>query len=213
MGQQVAHLWLRRGPRVAAVLSRFPVADRLWHTGQPVREGTSCGTGKIDEWFERLDALHTSRGSATGMATRDRAARAAPTRLQRRGPRPRTEGGEGVRGAPRREVAQGDREDHRLPRRAADVHDFPAEHWIHLRTANPIESTLRHRLIPAAGHQEPGLQGRWHRHGVQALLVGTRLRRAVSAPHLVALVRAGAIFEEGKVVERPDESEGGQKVA
>jgi putative transposase len=27
--------------------------------------------------------------------------------------------------------------------------------------------------------------------------------RAVNAPHLVALVRAGAVFEAGKLVERP----------
>jgi hypothetical protein len=29
--------------------------------------------------------------------------------------------------------------------------------------------------------------------------------RALNAPHLVALVRAGAAFEAGKLVERPDE--------
>jgi hypothetical protein len=27
--------------------------------------------------------------------------------------------------------------------------------------------------------------------------------RAVNAPHLVALVRAGAVFEKGKLIERP----------
>ena len=30
--------------------------------------------------------------------------------------------------------------------------------------------------------------------------------RAVNAPHLVALVRAGAEFKNGKLVERPDET-------
>ena len=30
--------------------------------------------------------------------------------------------------------------------------------------------------------------------------------RAVNPPHLVALVRAGAVFENGKLIERPDES-------
>jgi hypothetical protein len=30
--------------------------------------------------------------------------------------------------------------------------------------------------------------------------------RAVNAPHLVALVRAGAVFVAGKLVERPDEN-------
>lgn len=37
--------------------------------------------------------------------------------------------------------------------------------------------------------------------------------RAVNAPHLVALVRAGARFEKGLLVERPDESGGDQQVA
>ena len=32
--------------------------------------------------------------------------------------------------------------------------------------------------------------------------------RAVNAPHLVALVRAGATFENGKLVERPDQTTG-----
>jgi putative transposase len=33
--------------------------------------------------------------------------------------------------------------------------------------------------------------------------------RAVNAPHLVALVRAGAVSKNGKLIERPDGSEGG----
>jgi len=38
--------------------------------------------------------------------------------------------------------------------------------------------------------------------------------RAVNAPHLVALVRAGAVFKNGKLIERLDGSEGGdQQVA
>jgi hypothetical protein len=32
--------------------------------------------------------------------------------------------------------------------------------------------------------------------------------RAVNAPHLVALVRAGARFENGELVERPDDTTG-----
>ena len=51
-------------------------------------------------------------------------------------------------------------------------YDYPAEHWIHLRTTNPIESTfatvrLRH------GHQGPRLPGRRRRDGVQAHRVRT----------------------------------------
>ena len=37
--------------------------------------------------------------------------------------------------------------------------------------------------------------------------------RAVNAPHLVALVRAGATFHNGKLVERPDGSGGDQQAA
>jgi len=35
----------------------------------------------------------------------------------------------------------------------------------------------------------------------------------VNAPHLVALVRAGATFVNGKLVERPDKAGGDQQVA
>jgi transposase-like protein len=84
-------------------------------------------------------------------------------------------------------------------------YDYPAEHWVHLRTTNPIESTfatVRHRtkVTKGPGSRAAGLamafkliesaQGRW---------------RMVNAPHLVALVRAGATFIEGKLVERPGE--------
>jgi len=35
----------------------------------------------------------------------------------------------------------------------------------------------------------------------------------VNAPHLVALVRAGATFEKGKLVERPDDQRRDQQAA
>jgi putative transposase len=72
----------------------------------------------------------------------------------------------------------------------------------HLRTTNPIESTfatvrLRTKVTRGAGSRSAALamtfklidsaQARW---------------RAVNAPHLVALVRAGARFERGVLVER-----------
>jgi transposase-like protein len=84
-------------------------------------------------------------------------------------------------------------------------YDYPAEHWVHLRTTNPIESTfatVRHRtkITKGPGSRAAGLamafkliesaQDRW---------------RAVNAPHLVALVRAGATFINGKLAERPGE--------
>src|SRR6266498_2604955 len=83
---------------------------------------------------------------------------------------------------------------------------YPAEHWQHLRTTNPIESAFspvraRTRVTKGPGSRDTGLamvfklleaaQGRW---------------RAVNGPHLVALVRAGAKFDKGKLIERPDQT-------
>jgi transposase-like protein len=82
-------------------------------------------------------------------------------------------------------------------------YDFPAEHWIHLRTTNPIESTfatvrLRTKVTRGAGSRTAALAM------VFKLVESAQARwRAVNAPHLVALVRAGARFERGQLVERP----------
>jgi len=87
-------------------------------------------------------------------------------------------------------------------------YDFPAEHWIHLRTTNPIESTfatvrLRQRVTKGPGSRAPAAAMAFK------LIESAQARwRAVNAPHLVALVTAGARFEKGKLVERPEESGG-----
>ena len=85
---------------------------------------------------------------------------------------------------------------------------------IHLRTTNPIESTfatvrLRQRVTKGPGSRAAGVAMAFK------LIESAQTRwRAVNAPHLVALVRAGAVFKNGKLIERPDESEGGdQQVA
>jgi len=46
-------------------------------------------------------------------------------------------------------------------------YDYPAEHWAHLRTTNPIEYHLRDRPTPPAGHQGPRLPRRRRRDGLQ----------------------------------------------
>ena len=81
-------------------------------------------------------------------------------------------------------------------------YDYPAEHWIRLRTANPIESgfsTVRLRT--------KGTRGAGSRAAAPAmtfkLIESARNRwRSVNAPRLVALVRAGARFERGMLAER-----------
>ena len=88
-------------------------------------------------------------------------------------------------------------------------YDYPAEHWIHLRTTNPIESTfatvrLRQRVTKGPGSRAAGAAMAFK------LIESAQHRwRAVNAPHLVALVRAGARFYKGILIERPDEP-GGQ---
>jgi putative transposase len=83
--------------------------------------------------------------------------------------------------------------------------DFPAEHWLHLKTSNPIESTfssvrLRTRVTKGPGSKTAGLAMAFK------LLEAAQDRwRAVNGPHLVALVRAGARFDKGVMIERPDE--------
>ena len=83
--------------------------------------------------------------------------------------------------------------------------DFPAEHWLHLKTSNPIESTfasvrLRTRVTKGPASKAAGLAMAFK------LLEAAQDRwRAVNGPHLVALVRAGARFDKGVLVERPND--------
>ena len=80
---------------------------------------------------------------------------------------------------------------------------YPAEHWVHLRTTNPIESTfatvrLRTRVTKGPGSRAAGMAMAYK------LIEAAQSRwRAVNAPQLVALVRAGALFHKGKLLERP----------
>jgi putative transposase len=86
-------------------------------------------------------------------------------------------------------------------------YEFPAEHWRHLRTTNPIESTFapvraRTDLTKGPGSREAGLamiyklleaaEGRW---------------RKLTCSHLVALVRAGAKFVNGELLEGSEKNE------
>ena len=94
-----------------------------------------------------------------------------------------------------------------------EFYDYPAQHWIHLRTTNPIESTfatvrLRQRVTKGPGSRAAGVAMAFK------LIESAQTRwRAINAPHLVALVRAGATFHNGQLVERPDESGGDQQAA
>jgi transposase-like protein len=86
-------------------------------------------------------------------------------------------------------------------------YNYPAEHWVHLRTTNPIESTfatvrLRQRVTKGPGSRAAGVAMAFK------LIESAQARwRCINAPHLVALVRAGATFVNGKLVERPNDQD------
>jgi putative transposase len=86
-------------------------------------------------------------------------------------------------------------------------YDYPAEHWIHLRRTNPIESPFaavraRTDIMNGPGSREAGFamifqlleaaEGRWRR---------------LNGHHVVCLVRAGAVFVNGELVERSEEKD------
>lgn len=84
-----------------------------------------------------------------------------------------------------------------------EFYKYPAEHWIHLRTTNPIESTfatvrLRTKVTKRPGSRAAGLAMAYK------LIDAAQARwRAVNAPQLVALAHAGAVFHKGKLLQRP----------
>ena len=84
-------------------------------------------------------------------------------------------------------------------------YDYPAGHWVHLRATNPIESTfaaVRLRTKVTRGH---GSKAAALAMAFRLIESAQRRWRMVNAPHLVALVRAGAAFVNGKLVERPED--------
>ncbi len=90
---------------------------------------------------------------------------------------------------------------------------FPAEHWGHLRTTNPIESTrapvkLRQRVTKGAGSRTAGLTMAF-----KLLTMAQQRWRRLNAPHLVAQVRADVRFRDGLRVERDTATEAVQTAA
>ena len=80
--------------------------------------------------------------------------------------------------------------------------DFPAEHWLHLRTGNVIESPfatvrLRQRVTKGAGSRQKGLLMAF-----KLLMMAQERWRRINAAHLIPLIRAGVGFTDGVQSER-----------
>ncbi|MCX5971789.1 MAG: transposase [Coprothermobacterota bacterium] len=86
-------------------------------------------------------------------------------------------------------------------------YDFPAEHWIHLRTTNPIESTFasvkaRTRQTKGSGSRKAGLAMAY-----KLMLMAQENWRKITAPHLLPLLRKGVTFKDGKQVQETPEAD------
>jgi Transposase, Mutator family len=105
------------------------------------------------------------------------------------------------------------REAHRRPRRAAGVLLLPRRALGPPAYHEPDRVDLRHRPPSARVTKGPGSRAAGVAMAFKLIESAQQRWRAVNAPHLVVLVRAGARFEKGLLVERPDESGGDQQVA
>ena len=106
-----------------------------------------------------------------------------------------------------------------------EFYKYPAEHWIHLRTTNPIEVDLCHRAAADQGHQGPRLPRGRNCHGLQAHrrrtspLAGRQRttsgrprprrrrlpqRQTARTPHRHHTRRAGRINRNGGRLKHPD---------
>jgi hypothetical protein len=72
----------------------------------------------------------------------------------------------------------------------AKVTDALAEHWIHLRTTNPIESTFATVRLRAPVTKGPRTRAAGVAMAFKLIESAQARWRAVNSPHLVALVRA-----------------------
>jgi len=93
--------------------------------------------------------------------------------------------------------------------RLLTLFDYPAEHWKHLRTTNPIESTfatvrLRERVTKGAGSRTAGLTMAF-----KLLEAAQAHWRRLDGAELIPLVRAGVRFVDGARVERLEERKKG----
>ena len=111
--------------------------------------------------------------------------------------------GQGIRRAVRREVPKGRRQGHRRRRRAARLLRLPGRTLGASTHHEPDRVDVRDRAAPDEGDPGPGSKAAGLAMAFKLILSAQERWRAVNAPHLVALVRAGASFVNGQLVERP----------
>ena len=197
-----------RGPTCCATANAAACPPRCWPSAT-----ARSGSGRRSATCSRRpgsSAAGCTRSGNCWRRCRSRPSRPPGPRWRRSTTprtRPRQGRGQGVRGRVRRQMAQGGGEDHRRPRRPLGVLRLPRRALDPPADHEPDRVDLRHRAAARPGHQGTRLPSGRRRDGVQADRVSPDPVAEVNAPHLVALVRAGALFVNGKLVERPDEQD------
>ena len=83
-------------------------------------------------------------------------------------------------------------------------YDFPAEHWDHLRTSNPIESvfaTVRHRTVRTKGSLSPTTARLM---AFKLVVAASKTWRRLKGENQLPKVVAGVTFQDGtEVTQRP----------
>ena len=83
-------------------------------------------------------------------------------------------------------------------------YDFPAEHWDHLRTSNPIESvfaTVRHRTVRTKGSLSPSTARLMV---FKLVIAASKTSRRLKGENQLPKIVAGATFRDGtEIVEAP----------
>jgi transposase-like protein len=92
-------------------------------------------------------------------------------------------------------------------------YDYPAEHWIHLRTTNPIESTFATVRLRTAVTKGPGSRAAGVAMAFKLIESAQAHWRAVNAPTWSPWSAPARSSRTAKLVERPDESGGDQQAA
>lgn len=129
--------WCRKSPKSSEVLPLL----YLHGLSSGDLEGPGRGLSRLPA-SEVLGSQIGQRAQRSAEAGPARRPHGASGHLQRRGPRTRAEGCHLVRARLRREGAQGPKKIIHDTAELLAFQDFPAEHWIHLCTTNPIESTF-----------------------------------------------------------------------
>ena len=92
------------------------------------------------------------------------------------------------------------------PRELLTFYDFPADHWDHLRTSNPIESvfaTVRHRTVRMKGALSPDTARVM---AFKLVMAASKTWRRLKGQNQLPKVVRGAIFRDGVEVETQDQS-------